>query len=154
MEISTQHCGIYTDDLDVSLKFYTDVLKFDHLFTAYADEDGIPLKMAWIRNETGIIIELLEQENYLAAEAAANCRNHIALRTADMEATVAELKEKGVIMECEPFTAPLEFGHPLPAAYADTFVACGESDVRLKVAFFRGPFGERFELMQDNLGAA
>jgi len=67
---------------------------------------------------------------------------------------VAELKAAGVEMECEPFTAPLEFDRKLPAKYSDTFTACGESDVKVKVAFFRGPFGERFELMQDDLGAA
>ena len=153
MEVSTQHYGVYTDDLDVSLEFYTETLGFDHLFTAFADEDGIPLKMAWIQNKLGIVIELLEQENYNAAAAAVGCRNHIALRTADMEATVAELKKKGVVMECEPFTAPLEFDRPLLAPHADVFVDCGESNVKLKVAFFRGPFGERFELMQDDLGA-
>jgi len=154
LKVSTQHYGVYSDDLETSIQFYTEVLGFELLFTALADEAGIPLKMAWVRNDSGIVVELLEYESYNAAAGAIGCRNHIALRTADMEATVAELKEAGVEMECEPFTAPLDFGKKLPEQYADTFTACGETDVKLKVAFFRGPFGERFELMQDDLGAA
>jgi len=153
MELGTQHYGVYSDDLDKSLEFYREVLGFKRLFTAYADEDGIPLKMAWIRNDYGVIIELLQQGDYLALDPAANCRNHIALRTADMDATVAELMGKGIVMEAGPFAATLDFDQEIPEAYRDTFVASGTDDVMLKVAFFRGPYGERFELMQDNLGA-
>ena len=151
MRFSTQHYGVYTDNLETSLNFYQDVLGFSTLFKAFADENGIPLKMAWVGNGQGIIIELIEQENYQAALAASACRNHIALRCPDMDTAVAGLKAKGIVMECEPFDAVLEFDRELVSAYDDTFASHGGSDVKLKVAFFRGPFGERFELMQDNI---
>jgi catechol 2,3-dioxygenase-like lactoylglutathione lyase family enzyme len=151
MRFCTQHYGIYTDSLETSLEFYQDVLGFSILFKALADENGVPLKMAWISNGHGIVIELIEQENYSAALAAGACRNHIALRCADMDLAVAGLKAKGVVMECEPFDAVLEFDRELVSAHDDTFISHSGSDVKLRVAFFRGPFGERFELMQDNL---
>jgi catechol 2,3-dioxygenase-like lactoylglutathione lyase family enzyme len=154
MDISTQHYGIYTDDIDASLAFYTDILGFTHLFSSEADEAGIPLKMAWIRNDRGIVIELLQQANYNARAGAEKCRNHVALRVDDMDATVAALKAAGVELETEPFDPPLDFDRPLPFAYRDTFAKGGERNVQLRVAFFRGPFGERFELMQDNIGPA
>jgi lactoylglutathione lyase len=153
MHISTQHYGIYTDDIDASLTFYTDVLGFTHLFSSKADEAGIPLKMAWIRNEQGIVIELLQQANYNAKAGADNCRNHVALRVSDLDTTVAALKAAGIELETEPFEGDLDFDRSLPAAYQDTFIKKGERDVRLRIAFFRGPFGERFELMQDNIGS-
>jgi catechol 2,3-dioxygenase-like lactoylglutathione lyase family enzyme len=152
LHINTQHYGVYTDDLDESLRFYKEVLGFDVLFLALADEAGIPLKMAWIHHEGGITIELIEQANYQASPAAQACRNHIALRTPSMDAAVSHLKDNGVVLETEPFAPSLEFDRTLENP--STFISSGTTSVQLRVAFFRGPSGERFELMQDNLGAA
>ncbi|MDR1016735.1 MAG: VOC family protein [Coriobacteriales bacterium] len=151
MDISAQHYGIYCDDIEASVKFYTEVLGFDVLFRANADEAGIPLAMAWIKHPGGIVIELLGLEGYKSSEAANQDRNHIALRVKDMDAVVADLKAHGIAMETEPFDTALEFDQPL-GANADVYAACNDKGVTLKVGFFRGPSGERFELMQDNIG--
>ncbi len=87
------------------------------------------------------------------AEAAANCLNHVALRVDDMDGFVAHLGEKGVAVEAGPFDPPLEFDHPLAGDDADVFAVCGEGGAQLKIMFFRGPGGERFEAVQDNLRA-
>jgi catechol 2,3-dioxygenase-like lactoylglutathione lyase family enzyme len=151
VDIELQHYGVYCDNLDVSVDFYTNVLGFKVLFKADADENGTPLKMAWIKHPGGIVIELLALEGYKASVAALNDRNHLALRTPDMDAAVTALKAAGVQMEVDPFDTGLAFDREL-GADKDTYTTCNASGVMLKVGFFRGPSGERFELMQDNLG--
>jgi catechol 2,3-dioxygenase-like lactoylglutathione lyase family enzyme len=151
MDISTQHYGIYCDDIGTSLRFYVDTLGFRHLFSADADENGVPLKMAWVRHSGGIVLELLQLEGYPAKEAALADRNHIALRVKDMDVAVASLEEAGIGLEVEPFDPPLGFDRPL-GLDADVYTDCNNTGVQLRVAFFRGPSGERFELMQDNIG--
>jgi catechol 2,3-dioxygenase-like lactoylglutathione lyase family enzyme len=149
MDISTQHYGIYCDDLQKSVEFYESVLGFKTLFKADADEDGVPLAMAWIKHPNGIVIELLALEGYNPKAAAGNDRNHIALRVSDMQSTVSAIKAAGIEMEVEPFDTALEFDRDIDKS---VYVKCSDAGVTLKVAFFRGPSGERFELMQDNIG--
>ena len=69
-----------------------------------------------------------------------------------MDEFVAFLGEKGVVREAGPFDPPLEFDRPLAAENDDVFTTYGDSGTQLKIMFFRGPGGERFEVMQDNIG--
>lgn len=152
MESVFHHAGIYCRDIEESITFYEDVLGCRLLFRSDALEGDKPLKMAWAMRGD-LVFELLECENKRTCEAAANCLNHVALRVDDMDGFVAHLGEKGVAVEAGPFDPPLEFDRPLGGDDADVFAVCGEGGAQLKIMFFRGPGGERFEAVQDNLRA-
>ena len=152
MELSFQHQGVYCRDIDESIAFYEDVLGCKLLFRSDAMEGDKPLKMAWMRG-VGTVFELLECADKATCDAAASTLNHLALRVSDMDEFVAYLGEKGVAIEAGPFDPPLEFDRPLSEEGADVFVKYGDAGAQLKIMFFRGPGGERFEVMQDNIGA-
>jgi hypothetical protein len=70
-----------------------------------------------------------------------------------MDAFVAHLGEKGIAIEAGPFDPPLEFDRPLSEEDDDVFVKYGDAGTQLRIMFFRGPGGERFEVLQDNIAA-
>lgn len=150
MELSTQHSGIYCRDIEASIAFYTDVLGFELLFESLAIEGDKPLKMAWMRHPGGTVVELLEQEDKTPLEAAAVSLNHLAFRVPDMDAAVAHLLEHGVEMEAGPFDPPLDFDRPCELE-GEVFETCSAKGLNMRIAFFRGPGSERFELVQDNI---
>ncbi|MDR2672346.1 MAG: VOC family protein [Coriobacteriales bacterium] len=152
MELSVQHIDIHCDDLDKAVDFYTNVLGFTYLFSP-VDDGKAPMELVWLRNSSGVIIELThEKSDYDAEKAARACLNHIALRTTDVDSAVAQLKAKGVEIELDPVTIEFTFDKPLAPEYRDTFTVSDGKTAQMRVAFFRGPSGERIELVQDNLG--
>lgn len=152
MKIRYQHTGIYCRDIEESLAFYEDVFGCKLLFKSDAMEGDKPLKMAWIRG-LDTTFELLESEDKSTCDAAANDNNHVALRVDDMDEFVALLQSKGIAIEAGPFDPPLAFDRPLSEEDADLFVKYGDAGTQLRIMFFRGPSGERFEVLQDNIGA-
>lgn len=146
------HAGIYCRDIEESIAFYEDVLGCRLLFKSDALEGDKPLKMAWVRRGD-LVFELLECEDKFTCEAAKSCLNHVALRVDDMDSFVAHLGEKGVAVEAGPFDPPLEFDRPLADGDSDVFAIYGDAGAQLKIMFFRGPGGERFEAVQDNMRA-
>ena len=152
MEMGFQHVGVYCRDIDESIAFYEDVFGCKLLFRSNAMEGDKPLKMAWIRG-IGTVFELLECADKLTCDAANTCLNHLAVRVNDMDEFVAYLGEKGIAIEAGPFDPPLEFDRPLAGEDADVFTTYGDAGAQLRIMFFRGPGGERFEVMQDNIAA-
>lgn len=57
---------------------------------------------------------------------------------------------EGIAIEAGPFDPPLEFDRPL-GADDDLFTVFGDAGTQLRIMFFRGPGGERFEVLQDNI---
>lgn len=151
MELGFHHVGVYCRDIEESVSFYEDVLGCRLLFKADAMEGDKPLKMAWVKG-AGTVFELLECEDKATCDAAAQTNNHLALRVSDMDAFVARLGEKGVAIEAGPFDPPMEFDRPLSNEDSDVFSVYGDAGARLRIMFFRGPGGERFEVVQDNIG--
>ncbi|MBR0405376.1 MAG: VOC family protein [Eggerthellaceae bacterium] len=152
MELNCQHIGVYCRDIKESIAFYEDVLGCRLLFKSDAMEGDKPLKMAWMKG-IGTVFELLECDDKSTCDAAANTLNHLALRVDDMDAFVAHLGEKGIAIEAGPFDPPLEFDRPLSEEDDDVFVKYGDAGTQLRIMFFRGPGGERFEVLQDNIAA-
>lgn len=150
MELTLQHAGIYCRDIEESIEFYQDVLGCKLLFRTNAMEGDKPLKMAWMRG-LGTAFELIECDDKSTCDAAASCLNHLALRVANMDEFVAMLGEKGVAIEAGPFDPPLEFGRPLDEEDSDLFTVHSDAGAQLRILFFRGPGGERFEVLQDNI---
>ena len=152
MELGFQHVGVYCRDIEESIKFYEEIFGCKLLLKSDAMEGDKPLKMAWIKG-SGVVLELLECDDKSTCDAAAKCLNHLALRVPDMDEFVAHLNEKGIAIEAGPFDPPLEFDRPLDAEDDDVFVKCGDAGAQLRIMFFRGPGGERFEVVQDNIAA-
>lgn len=152
MKIAPHHIGVYCNDIDESIGFYTDVLGFRHLFSTETMEGDKPLKMAWVKSDDGVIIELLEQEDKSSIDAAGKCLNHFAVRVQDMDEIVARLGEKGIAIEAGPFDALCPFDRPLGPSDDDVFTVYGDGGAKLKIMFFRGPGNERIEAVQDNIG--
>lgn len=152
MNISLQHNGIYCKDINESIKFYEEVLGFEHLFSTEAIEGDKPLKMAWIKNKDGVIIELLEQFDKKHIDMTAGALNHIALRVDDMDAMVNLLNEHGIAIEAGPFDAEVSFDRDVEGKVDEIFKAYGPKGLKVRIMFFRGPGNERFEAMQDNIG--
>ena len=152
MESVFHHVGIYCRDIKESIAFYEDVLDCRLLFESDAQEGDKPLKMAWLKRGD-LVFELLECEDKATCEAAGSCLNHVALRVDDMDGFVAHLAERGVTVEAGPFDPPLEFDRPLAGGDSDVFAVCGDAGAQLRIMFFRGPGGERFEAVQDNIRA-
>lgn len=150
MDLGFHHAGIYCRDIDESIAFYQEVLGCKLMFRSDAMEGDKPLKMAWVRR-ADIVVELLECEDKATCDAAQGDSNHIALRVNDMDEFAALLAKKGVAVEAGPFDPPLEFDRPLGEEDTDVFTACGDAGAQLRIMFFRGPGGERFEVVQDNI---
>lgn len=146
---SMHHGGIYCADIDETIRWYEN-LGFDLLFRTQAMEGDKPLKMAWIKAGDDIIFELLEQEDKSTLEGAAKTQNHIALRVSDMDAFAQKLNELSIPIEAGPFATTIEFDRPFDDDAI--FTEYGENGLNLKIMFFRGINGERFEVVQDDLG--
>ncbi|MDR1183691.1 MAG: VOC family protein [Coriobacteriales bacterium] len=152
MELSFQHVGIYCRDIEESISFYEEIFGCKVLFKSDAMEGDKPLKMAWIKG-MGIVFELLECEDKAACDAAGQSLNHLALRVDNMDEFITHLNKKGIAIEAGPFDPPLEFDRPLSKEDSDVFITFGDAGAQLRIMFFRGPGGERFEIVQDNIAA-
>jgi catechol 2,3-dioxygenase-like lactoylglutathione lyase family enzyme len=135
MDLDISHLDVHTNDLAAATAFYTQVLGFDVLFATPPDSPA-PLDLVWLRNSQGVTIELTREKSGYDAQAANRASlTHIAFKTSNLDADVAWLKGRGVTFELEPTPIALPDGQG------------GETAMR--VSFFRGPSGERFELLQE-----
>ena len=127
------HIGIMTNDLKQSVEFYTDVLGFsisaniemdDVGFSAiFVEKNGNKIELMGYRDEIpkrseGIEIKL--------GGSSIPINDHITFSVDEIEATVTDLKEKGVIFCLEP--VQLEGG--------------------MKIASFKDPDGVLIELVE------
>ena len=103
--------ALVTDDVEGSVKFYTETLGLEVIerFPVEDDEDYVFLKAE------DMILELMPKKSMEAEEGFHQC---ISFRVDSVDASVQDLKDKGVPIEKEPFDA-------------------GAGGIRL--AFFKGP---------------
>jgi Lactoylglutathione lyase and related lyases len=146
------HIGIYCNNIEESIKFYKEVLGFHLVFMTEAMEGDKPLKMAFIRHDSGFFIELLEQVDKNSMANTLLSPNHLALRTDDADTMFEILEKHQVTFECKPFTAPLSFKSPLSERDSNLFIEHSPKGVQVKIFFFRGPNQERIEVIADNIG--
>ncbi len=128
------HIGILTNDLEKSVKFYTKVLGFTVATKMEMPEAGFSVVFV---EKAGSKIELMECRGKNApkrskgveiamGEQSIPINDHISFSVDNIEDTVTEFKEKGVIFNLEPME--LEGG--------------------LKLASFNDPDGVLIELME------
>ncbi len=128
------HIGILTNDLQKSIEFYTDVLGFSvsmkidmaeaGLSAVFVEKDGSKIELMKYRGKNvpkrskGIEIEV--------GGSLIPINDHITFSVDDIEATVTDIKEKGVAFNLEPMQ--LEGG--------------------MKLASFKDPDGVLIELVE------
>ncbi len=116
------HIGVFVSDLEVSKKFYRDILDFDIIWECVIGTD----KVAFAR--TGdLTLELIQPA--VMPQREDGKVDHIALGVKNIEAVHAALKARGVTFETEDIT------------FCDLVFPNGA-----KWILFRGPDGERLEL--------
>ena len=127
------HIGILTNDLQRSVEFYTDVLGFSISAKIEMDDAGFS---AIFVEKNGSRIELMGYRDAIPERSGGieiklgggliPINDHITFSVDDIEATVTELKEKGVKFSLEP--VQLEGG--------------------MKIASFKDPDGVLIELVE------
>lgn len=124
-KIKFDHVAILTKDLEESVKFYTQVLKFPIVRTIESKD----LRIVFI-DAGGATIELFGLVGNQAKPLERKWENigikHIALEVEDIEKVCSKLKSRGIKFEGEPSVA---VGGP-------------------KIAFFEDPNGIAIELIQ------
>ena len=127
------HIGIITNNLQRSVEFYTDVLGFS--ISARIEMDDVGLSAIFVE-KNGSRIELMgyrgeipKRSEGIEIKLGGNpipINDHITFSVEDIEATVTDLKEKGVTFSLEP--VQLEGG--------------------MKLASFKDPDGVLIELVE------
>ena len=89
--------ALVTDDVEGSVKFYTEILGLEVIerFPVEDDEDYVFLKAG------DMILELMPKKSMEAEEGF----HHISFRVDSVDASTQDLKDKGVPIEKEPFDA-------------------------------------------------
>ena len=115
--------ALVTDDVEGSVKFYTETLGLEVIerFPVEDDEDYVFLKAG------DMILELMPKKSMQAEEGF----HHISFRVDSVDASVQDLRNKEVPIEKEPFDA-------------------GTGGIRL--AFFKGPNEMLLQLFERDAG--
>ncbi len=128
------HIGIMTNDLDQSVEFYTDVLGFSvsnkiemaeaGLSAVFVEKDGSKIELMKCRGKN--IPERSEGVKLKMGEGSIPINDHITFSVDDIDATVTQIKKKGLVFHLEPIQ--LEGG--------------------MKLASFKDPNGVMIELVE------
>jgi Lactoylglutathione lyase and related lyases len=117
------HLGIAVSNCETSALFYTRVLGCSIIERLSNDM----LKIIYLQMGN-LTLELLEYLNPAAYQRDAGVFDHLALKVNDIDSAILRLKEQGVGFEADAPRLAVN-GH--------------------KIIFFRGPDGERIELVQS-----
>jgi len=98
MVIKVDHIGIAVKNLEETLKFYTEVLGLKLHGTEVVEEQKVKVAFLPIGDTEVELLESTSSEGPIAKfiEAKGEGIQHIAFRVKDIEAALAELKEKGI----------------------------------------------------------
>jgi lactoylglutathione lyase len=118
------HVGVVVEELEQAVRFYVETLGLS--LESQADLPERDLRLAFL-NGLGGRVELLEYRGPKAATARKGTVDHVALAVRNLEPALAALREAGVAERDE---AP----RPGPGGQ--------------RIYFFRGPSGERIELVE------
>ena len=128
------HIGIMTNDLQQSVKFYTDVLGFSvsrkiemaeaGLSAVFVEKDGSTIELMKYLGKN--VPNRSEGAELKIGGSSIPINDHISFSVDDIESTVSEFKEKGIIFDLDPIQ--LEGG--------------------MKLASFKDPNGVQIELIE------
>jgi len=126
------HVAIKARDWPAVCRFYTEVLGFREKLAWTVGEGR---RAATLDTGDGNYLEIFEDPDYAPAANGANL--HLALRTADTDATLARVHAAGMKVTMEPRDATIQPTN-------------GFGPVPIRIAFFEGPAGEVVELFQND----
>ncbi len=121
--LGLSHFGLYIKDLEVSKKFYTEILGFE-ITCETVFEDGT--KICFVR-KGDCEIEVVQQPVW--EDRKDGLFDHLAMKVDDIEAAKADLESKGIVFEHEIKIAKSVYNG-------------------VKYTMFRGPDGEHLEFSQ------
>lgn len=122
MEYRVGHLAYRTHDMGEALRFYTEMLGFEHIFSL-ADGEGKPW-IEYVKTPDGRFIELFHPDGEPVSKDSGYL--HLCLEVDDCAAAVRELEDKGVAIR-----VPVNMG--------------GDGNYQ---AWIRDPDGRDIELMQ------
>lgn len=128
------HVAIRTQDLDASVKFYTEVLGMKTVVAFKPDDRSF----VQLDAGDGSIVELMQDDKQVEPAAERNVHWHYALRTTKIEEVMAAVEAAG-----------MEITVPVKAVTLENTATDPPSPLPVKVVFFIGPSGEVVELFQN-----
>ena len=128
------HVAIRTQDLDASVKFYTEVLGMKTVVAFEPDERAF----VQLDEGDGSIVELMQDDKQVEPAAERNVHWHYALRPTRIEEVMAAVEAAG-----------MQITVPTKAVTLTNTATDPPSALPVKVAFFLGPDGEVIELFQN-----
>ncbi|MBN2852795.1 MAG: VOC family protein [Clostridia bacterium] len=129
--LGLEHIGIMTDDIEASKNFYMSLLDFEFDYEKQIDlQDGNTLKIAFIRLND-LTIELLENSTPGAGKSGNDgACDHFTIKVKNLDFIQKQMESRGVIFEQQPRKIQ-------------------NNKNGAQISFFRGPSGERIELMES-----
>jgi catechol 2,3-dioxygenase-like lactoylglutathione lyase family enzyme len=124
LDFSFDHIHIYTSDLAATEKWFTEGLGAD--VAGRPESRGVPSVRLKLAGANIYLRPARADETLVAPGPELYGTNHFGLRVANVDATVEELRGRGVFIEVEP----LDFS------------------AQSRIAFIKGPDGVRIELVQ------
>ncbi len=118
------HVGVVVENLEEAVRFYVETLGLS--LESRADLPEKNLRLAFLGGAGGRV-ELLEYRGPKASTAGRGTVDHVALAVKDLEPAIASLEEAGI---------------------ADRDAAPRPGPGGRRIFFFRGPSGERIELVE------
>jgi catechol 2,3-dioxygenase-like lactoylglutathione lyase family enzyme len=124
LDVSFDHIHIYCSDLAATEKWFTEGLGAD--VAGRPESRGVPSVRLKLGGANIYLRPARDDEHLVAPGPELFGTNHFGLRVANVDATVEELRKRGVFIEVEP----LDFS------------------AQSRIAFVKGPDGVRIELVQ------
>lgn len=124
MIVKLEHAGIFTERMDESIRFYTEILGMQ-LVERVTLNETTELAFLSFPGQESVQVELVSRP--LDGFPEEGLVNHLALTVEDIDGVVAKLKQHGV-----------EISDQWPQTILDG----------RRIAFFQGPAGEKLELFQ------
>jgi catechol 2,3-dioxygenase-like lactoylglutathione lyase family enzyme len=124
LEYDFHHIHVFCSDVDATERWFTEGVGAE--VVGRGDSRGVPAVTLRLGGVNVLLRPAREGENLVDAGARHFGADHFGLRVSDVDATVAELKQRGVFVEVEPW----DFS---PGS---------------RIAFIKGPDEVRIELVQ------
>lgn len=124
LDVSFDHIHIYCSDLAATEKWFTEGLGAE--VAGRPESRGVPSVRLKLGGANIYLRPARKDESLTPRSSEQFGADHFGLRVADVDATVAELKRRGVFIEVEPW----------------------DFSASSRIAFVKGPDGVRIELVQ------